>query len=317
MTERTQKTPCGQLGLALLGSLWLVSGLPLTMLAHAENHMPMQHAVIYAADSGEDGFPIELTVKPDGSAILKIQSVSRRSAAPPGIFASNVPTPLLARLAQQIESKNYRAEEATCQLVPGETYREIVVADSSGAKISTRCVGERTPASEAFVTAERVIQEIMQDVAKRPLATASLRIGDKPSSVAVGEPASYELIIENSGSEPVKLVLASAGQGKECGELSALSLEDVKKSLASMSHQPLSCDLRRLKDPRISADGHAVTIGPKQSITLPFAQAVDWSPGHYKISASLTADLLIENFPSRLSVKLTSPETEMQVTAKP
>lgn len=276
----------------------------------------MSKTIIYTTNKADDRFQTELTVDPDGAAVLRIGSNRDRRANPVGLFRTVVPGHLLAQLSQDTASPAFISSPSQAQLIPDESFRKITVIGQDNSQL-VKLVGEELATPAPFAQAETTIESIILHVMKFPVLAVAMRVTVFPEHIIAGQGALFDLVINNVGKKAFFLDSPFTwGEQTTQGELAAVR-KDVPLAELSSTHQqfvPLGRGNFQASNP--SVVGPRVDLGPGQGIAIRFQSDFSWAPGQYQVDIDLALPLWDDDNKLLMQVGVVSESRTIAVSAK-
>ncbi|MBK8750340.1 MAG: hypothetical protein IPL99_01255 [Candidatus Competibacteraceae bacterium] len=295
----------------LLGGLSVIVAMP--ALAQEKS---MSNIISYTSNKADDRFETELTVRPDGAAVLKIGSNRDRRSGPAGLFRAVVPAHLIAQLSRDTTSPAFLGAPSQVQLVPDETFREIKVIGPENSPL-VKLVGEELATPAPFAQAESTIESIILFLLKSPVVAIVMQVSMFPEQVIAGQRTPFDLVLGNVGQKPFFLDAPTQwGEKASQGDLVAVRTDIPLAELTSAHQQFLPLGRSNFEVANPSIIGPRVRLGPGEGIALRFQSDFSWEPGRYKVDIDLVLPLLGDDDKPLMLVGLVSESKPVSVSAK-
>lgn len=296
---------------ALLGVLSVIVAMP--ALAQDKS---MSNTIIYTSNKADDRFETELTVRPDGAAVLKIGSNRDRRSGPAGLFRAVVPAHLMAQLSRDMSSPAFLGAPSQAQLVPDESFREIKVIGPDNHSL-VKLVGEELATPAPFAQAESAIEAIILYLLKSPVIAIVMQVSVFPERVIAGQRTPFDLVLGNVGQKAFILDAPTQwGEKASQGELTAVRTDVPLAELTSVHQQFMPMGRSNFEAANPSIVGPRVRLGPGEGIALRFQSDFGWEPGRYKVDIDLALPLLGDDDKPLMLVGLVSEPKPVTVSAK-
>ncbi len=300
------------LAAAWLGFLSVIVAMP--VLAQDKS---MSNTIVYTSNKADDRFETELTVRPDGAAVLKIGSNRDRRSGPAGLFRAVIPAHLMTQLVRETASPAFLEAPSQAQLIPDESFREIKVIGSNNSSL-IKLVGETLVTPAPFAQTEGTIESIILYVLKSPMVAIVLQVSAFPEQVIAGQQAFFDLVLGNVGQN--SFFLEAPNQWREQaasqGELVAVRTDVPLTDLTHTHQQFLPLGRSNFIAANPSVIGPRIRLGPGEGIALRFQSDFSWAPGHYKVDIDLVLSLLDDSDKPLIVIGLVSESKAVSVFAK-
>lgn len=296
---------------ALLGFLSLIAA----MSAPAQDKS-MLNTIAYTSNKADDRFKTELTVNPDGAAILKIGSNRDRRSSPSGLFKAVIPSHLMMQLSQDTADPAFTASPSQAQLVPDKSFREITVITHDKSRL-VKLVGEELATPAPFSQAEKTIETIILHVLKFPVIAITLQVSLFPEQNTPGQIDQFNLNITNVGKKVVYFDAPTKwGESASQGDIAALRTDIPLPELTSNHQQFVQLNSDNFQAASPSFVGPKVRLDPNEGVTLGFQQKFNWPPGRYKVDIDLVLSLVGEDDQPLMSVGVVSAPKNISISTK-